>query len=541
MREDDYPPLGLVPPARRVPLPCKAQSVAEILDEALGHCPDKLAVIGRYHRLTYAELDQAVNAAAALLTRDYAVLRDERIACTAGNHPDILIAFLATQRIGAIWVGVNRALAPPEKRFILEDSGAVLYLAEPEALAQIAPFRHELAGLRATIEMRPDGGGTFWDGLTRHGGAKRPQIAIDPWAPAAIAYTSGTTGRPKGAVHSQHNMMLIAEVQRTRWPGSSQAKRGAPLPLTILNVIILDPLTSFHSCATLVAMDRIDVQGCVEWVRGERIVMCCIPPAVFFDFVANPAITQEDLSSFAYPRTGGGAFPDDVARKYRARYGRSVQMSYGQTEIPTAATWTDWDGDYLPGASGRSEPQLRVLIVDEEDRALPPGEIGEVAVTAAETGPYAGCYTPMLGYWKRPEATQKTLRNGLLHTGDLGMLDEAGNLFIRDRKNDLIIRGGSNVYPAEIERIVLRHKQVRGCAVIGRPDPRLGETVVGCLEFDESVGDPEPVIAELRQLCSAELAKYKVPEEWIVVDQMPRNSMQKIVKPELVARFFGKT
>jgi acyl-CoA synthetase (AMP-forming)/AMP-acid ligase II len=156
--------------------------------------------------------------------------------------------------------------------------------------------------------------------------------------------------------------------------------------------------------------------------------------------------------------------------------------------------------------------------------------VGEVCVGPADEGEWAGVYTPMLGYWGKPDATAEALRDGWLHTGDLGHLDERGNLFIADRRNDLIIRGGANVYPAEVERVLHAHPHVADCAVIGRPDARLGEIVVA---FVQPVAGVELDREALAAHCRAELARYKVPVEWHPVDEFPRNAMRKIVKPEL--------
>jgi acyl-CoA synthetase (AMP-forming)/AMP-acid ligase II len=175
-------------------------------------------------------------------------------------------------------------------------------------------------------------------------------------------------------------------------------------------------------------------------------------------------------------------------------------------------------------------PQVEIAIRDESGAALPPGEVGEICVASARSGPFAGVWTPMLGYWKRPEETARALRDGAYHTGDLGFLDPEGNLFIRGRRNELILRGGANVYPAEVERVLRSHPAVADCAVLGRPDPRLGERVVAAVVLAAGARTGE---AELVAHCRAELARYKVPESLRFVAALPRNAMGKVQKREL--------
>jgi len=182
---------------------------------------------------------------------------------------------------------------------------------------------------------------------------------------------------------------------------------------------------------------------------------------------------------------------------------------------------------------------VEIIIVDDHDQPVALGEIGEICVKPAVTGPYANVYTTMLGYWNRPEATAAALRNGMYHTGDIGFLDETGQLFIRGRQNDLIIRGGANVYPAEVERVLARHPAVAGVAVLGITDERLGQRVAAVIELSDnaSAADTPALVAQLQSHCLEQIARYKVPEQFRFVDSLPRNAMNKIVKPQLLHLF----
>jgi long-chain acyl-CoA synthetase len=512
------------------------RDVASSLDRSVVARWDAEAIVGRHARYSYAELDAAINAGAAAL-QSLGVGSGDRVAACAGNHPDIIIAFFAAQRLGAVWVGINRPLAAPEKAFQLRDSGARVFLADAATQAQIDPLRESLAALEHLVDLEPRPDGNAWlRAVSQHAGAARPDVAIDPHAPAAIAYTSGTTGHPKGAVHSQHNMVLVAAAGHAGLRGSHWApdlRRGVPLPLTILNLMILEAVTPLSGGGICVCMDRADAAGIAEWVRDERIECFTGAPATVYDLLTRPEIDAADLASLKFAASGGANVPDELRTLHEARFGKPLLGGYGLTEAPTAVAGTSIEHAFVPGSCGRGFPHLKVAILDPEDGELPTGQTGEICVRAADSGPWANVYTPMLGYWQRPEASAAALRNGWLHTGDVGVMNAEGDIFIRDRLKELIIRGGANIYPAEVERVLVADPRVRDAAVVGRPDARLGEIVAAFVELAPGVAADNAISEDLAAACRDQLAKYKVPELWTFVDAMPRNAMNKIVKARL--------
>ncbi|AMK25585.1 class I adenylate-forming enzyme family protein [Sphingobium sp. TKS] len=517
----------LVPPETRLSMPGAPASVARMIDGPARETPDKIALIGRHARLSYAELDQKADAAVALLI-ELGVKPGDRVAATAANGADLITAFLACQRIGAIWVGINRNYAPAEKRYFLEDSGASLYLGDRDAIAQTAA-----AGIVA-LEMEPGDEQCAWaQALARHAGHTRPAVGLDPWAPAAIAYTSGTTGRPKGAVHSQHNMIVAATMSQVMsQDDSDQVVRGMTSPMTILNMMILGAIATLSRGDRLVCMDRTDSRGVADWIREERITTTNLVPTIVYDLLTRPDIPAEDLASLRWLVVGGAMVPEGLPRLYEERFGTRMTTGYGQTELPTTISRTHEYSATVQGAVGRPLPHLEVAIRDEDDCELPAGTAGEICLRAARSGPFAGVYTPMLGYWNRAEATRNTIRNGWLRTGDIGHLAEDGDLFVHDRRSDVIIRGGANVYPAEIERVLRTVPGVSDCAVIGLPDQRLGQSIAAVIEAAPAQGE-DALIAELDARCEEEVARYKRPVAWRVVESLPRNAGGKIVKAEL--------
>jgi acyl-CoA synthetase (AMP-forming)/AMP-acid ligase II len=495
-------------------------TVAGVLDRFVARTPEREALVGRSGRFAYAELDRAVNRAARELAA-LGVARGDRVAACLPNDVDIVIAFLATARLGAIWVGVNRPLAPPEKRWLLEDSGARVYLVAPDLAAQID-------GPARVVPVTP--------GSVGRGGpdAERPRVEIGPHEPAAIAYTSGTTGFPKGAVHSHHNLLLPGRVAAETGAYGPDLRQGVVLPLTILNLMVLAPLVAFQDGSCCVCIDRIDPEGLAEWVRTERVGHFAAVPTVYYDLLTHPKVAREDLATLRRPEVGGAECPEEFRRLYRERFGADVVIGYGMTEAPTAVTRTDGSAAPAPGLCGKAVPQVEILILDEKDQPVPTGEIGEICVAPRTSGPWAGVYTPMLGYWNKPEETAKALRNGVYHSGDLGFLDARGDLYIRGRRNELILRGGANVYPAEVERALQEHPAVAAAAVLGRPDTRLGQRVVAAVQL---AAGREATAAELAAFARERLARYKVPDEIALVAALPRNAMGKVVKRELEGLF----
>jgi long-chain acyl-CoA synthetase len=522
---------GLRPSRRRPRLPIGAATVPAALAAAAARRPTADALLSRHERLSYAELDDRVRRAASVLATS-GIGRADRVAASMGNHCELVVAFLATMHLGAIWVGVNRSLTVPEQCYVLGDSGASLFVGDRSTTDAVNAVRSALPDLRTVLDAEPGDPASAWAVSVAAAETSAPSPPVDPFDPAAIAYTSGTTGQPKGVVHSQHNMLLVSACAIGARPEAERI--GVLLPLTILNLMILGPVTALQLGAAVVCIDRVDPVGLAAWIRDEQVSTLAAVPAIIHDLLTDPDVQADDLASLVRPGCGGGATPDGFRRLYEHRFGTRLTTSYGLTEAPTAVTIEDAAQPAVPGASGRSLPHVEVTVRDDRGRGVEPGTVGEVCVGPASDGVFAGAYTPMLGYWRRPEATRDALRDDVLHTGDLGYLTPDGDLFITDRKGDLIVRGGANVYPAEVERVLYDEPRVVACAVVGVPDERLGERVVAAV-----VAAPGARITddELRTHCRTSLARYKVPERFLFVDDLPRNAMGKVVKRLVVPWF----
>ncbi|HZQ56461.1 MAG TPA: AMP-binding protein [Acidimicrobiales bacterium] len=519
---------GLARAEGRTP-PGSPRTVAEVLDAGLAAGPTRLALAGRHTRLTYAELDREANRAANALAQ-LGVGPGDRVAASLPNHPDIVVAFLATMRLGAVWVGVNRVLAPKEKAHLLADSGARVVVAEPAITAELDPFRATMPALAHVVGATPDGSPSLWSDLVAASGTDRPAVHIDPFAPAAIAYTSGTTGWPKGAVHSQHNLVMVGAVLRIARNWRAVPRHAAVLPLATLNVMVIGPLVALQQAGTCVCIDRADPLVIAEWVEREQVQTFSSVPTVIHDLVVRPEVRTDQLRSLSHIGVGGASVPAPIAERFRARFGGEALVGYGLTEAPSIVACQVPGEPHPQGSCGRSLPHVALTVRDEDGRVLGTGESGEVCVGAATDGPLAGVYTPFLGYWGRPDATEAALRDGVLHTGDVGFFGSDGTLFLEGRKNDMIIRGGSNVYAAEVERVLQSEPRVARAAVVGAPDERLGERVVAFVQLAPGMAATPD---ELRRFSSGELARYKVPDEVRIVDELEVSTTGKVVKGPL--------
>jgi acyl-CoA synthetase (AMP-forming)/AMP-acid ligase II len=449
------------------------------------------------------------------------------VAVSLPNESAIVVTFHALMRLGAVWLGLNQNLAPPEKAFILHDAGARFLLADASVAAPLAADPHRSATASVSVLTV---GTEEWIFATDDAPVTYRRPARKGTDVAAIAYTSGTTGRPKGVIHSHENLLLPGAMLVHARRFGPELRKGDCAALTILNMQVTSTLLVAQAGGTQIVMDRVDPRGVASWIRTEAVSSWFGVPTTLRDLVDSTDVRVDDLRTLNDIWTGGTFLPESIRQSFSARFGHRIYATYGLTEVPTIVTIEERDSRQISGSSGQALPHLCVEIRDDDDVVLPPGSVGEITVRAREEGPSADRYSPMLGYLGHADETALTIRDGILRTGDIGHLDERGNLFVHDRRNALILRGGANVYPAEVERVLLQLEGVAGASVVGVPDDRLGNRVGAAVEPRSGVLlDLETI----RRYCSSELARYKVPERWYI-GSLPRNAMGKVMRTEVL-------
>jgi len=451
----------------------------------------------------------------------------DRVAIAMSNAPAFYEALYGAWHAGLVAVPINARLHAQEFRYILGHSGSRLCLCTPELAGTIAGIAGEVQGLERVIPT-DDGG---FDALAAADPV--PLAATDATSPAWLFYTSGTTGRPKGAILTHRNlefMVLAYYADIDRLDERDTILHAAPMShgsglYGLAHV-------AQGGCNVIPASGHFDPAEVFALLRRFRRVSMFAAPTMVARLVRSPAAAGADLANLRTLVYGGGPMYLADLEQALALFGPRLFHLYGQGESPM--TITGLAKSAHAGACGAAAESrlstcgiartaVEVRVVDDADRDLPPGAVGEV-VTRSD------CV--MAGYWQDPDASAAALRGGWLHTGDLGSLDAEGYLTLTDRSKDLVISGGSNVYPREIEEVLLRHPGVVEAAVVGRPHPDWGEEVVACIV---ARADGPPSEPELDALCLASLARFKRPRTYRFVAALPKNNYGKVLKTELRA------
>jgi acyl-CoA synthetase (AMP-forming)/AMP-acid ligase II len=487
-------------------------------------------------RITFAEHARLVASVAEAFRDRYGVGPGDRVAILGANSAEWIVAFWATIALGGVAVGLNGWSTGPEISYFLEDSEPKLLVADRKRLDRLVGGDPGVP----VVEIERD----FAD-LERHApDAALPTVAVGEDDPAIILYTSGTTGRPKGAVNTHRNvcsLLALTTYQGIRGfmlaaaLGSSSAASGPTDPPCQFMTSPLFHVSGLHAGAIAMMANgvksvwlvgRFDPVVAMQVIEKERCTGWGVTETVLHRMVNHPDVERFDLSSVKQIGGGGSPFSPSLIERTRKIFpnaARSVGVGYGQTECAALATVNN--GQELidfPRSVGRPLPTVELEIRDPFGKPVPEGEDGEVCIR----GPMV-----MPGYWRRPEENAQTItEGGWLHTGDIGRM-EGGRLYLDSRKRDLIFRGGENVYPVEIEKVVEDHPDVEECAVIGVDHPELGQAVKAIL-----VARPGHAVDvdDVRKWVGEQLAYYKVPTEWEVrTEPLPRNAAGKILKEPL--------
>lgn len=476
--------------------------LAESAFERLGDY-ESLFFEGRW--LTTGELNaRAARVAGGL--RAHGVAPGDRVVVMMMNTPEVFISYRAIWRAGAVVTPVIFLQTGPELRHILTDSGATAAIISAELVDM---FRGAADGLDIKTFVVGD---SFSDLESGEPAEIEPRADDDL---AALLYTGGTTGRAKGVMLSHRGLWESGRGLSLVARSTNTNRSLLPLPLSHAYGLIVT-IAALHSDRRPVSVLQrwFDPVSWLTLVAEHKLETGPVVPAMLQLLLAQP-LADHDLSSLRTFGSGGATLPPAVREEVEKVFGVTVLQGYGLTES-SAAVSAETITDHRPGSVGKPLPHAEVTILDPDGKPLPAGENGEICVR----GPGV-----MLGYWHAPDLTAQTVRDGLLHTGDIGSLDEDGFLYVVDRMKDLIIRGGFNVYPRDVEDVLLEHPAVQVAACVGKPDPERGEEVVAAVQLAPG---QETTGADLVEFTKSRMAKYKYPREVVVLDAVPLTGVGKI-------------
>jgi O-succinylbenzoate-CoA ligase len=496
---------------------------------ALSPTMDGIVEVERQRRFTFPAANARSNRVANAL-RAVGVRKGDRVGLLLMNGVEFAESFFAIAKIGAIVVPLNWRLVGDELAFILGDSGATVLIYDSEFRAVVADLEGRgpaTTAVRHWFEVGPgDGRAAFAGGYDETLAASsdaEPAIGASDDDELYVMYTSGTTGLPKGVVHTHASALWAGFTVALTADVRYRDRYAIVLPL--FHVGALTPLMgNVHRGMTSILMRAFDPVRMYETIARERVSVLLAVPAMLNFMLQVPDLGKYDCSSLRWIMSGAAPVPVTLIESYANR-GIEVHQVYGLTEsCGPACLINPEDAIAKAGSTGKPFFHTEVRIVDEQGRDVPPGGAGEVLVRGAHV---------MKGYWNRPDATAETIRDGWLHTGDIATIDADGFIYIADRKKDMIISGGENIYPAEIENVILSHPQVREVAVIGQTSAKWGESPLAIVVKN----DPALTESDVLEWSRGKLAGYKRPKAVRFVDEIPRNPAGKILKRVLRERF----
>ncbi len=507
-------------------------NIGTFLTKSARNFPENLAIVQGSKKLTYAQFNKRVNRLARALS-GLGIQRQDNVAILMYNCSEMLESMFACFKSGCGAVPINFRLHPKEIAFIIHHSEAKAVIVSPEFNKPIIDLRHHIPQAKHIITLSQSGDSLLdYETLLCTQSNQFEDVAVSADEVAWIFYTSGTTGQPKGAMLTHRNLLsMTMNFFADMYPGfdSNEVALHAA-PLSHGSGCYALPNIAKGATNVILECKSFDPELVLKTVETFRVTNMFAAPTMINRLIESPLIDQCDRSSLKCLNYGGAPMLVEDLRKALEKFGPCLVQLYGQAESVMTITYLSYAGNEFRttpekikrlASAGIERTDVEVKIFDSNDNELPPGETGEI-VTRSDI--------VMKGYWRNRKASMEALRSGWLHTGDLGYMDTQGYLFIMDRSKDMIISGGENIYPREIEEVLIKHPAVQEVVVIGIPDPKWGESikaVVSVLPY-QTVTE-----RELIDFCKKHLASYKKPKTIDFVAKLPKNNYGKILKREL--------
>ncbi len=495
--------------------------------------PDGAAQIFEDRRTTFAEFDRRTNQVArALLELD--LQPQSRVGYLGKNSDRYFELLFGAFKSNTVIVGVNWRLAAPEIEYILNDADCKVLFVSAEYYDMAAQLAQQCPGISTMVAM--DGAHREWpafEAWRETWTQDEVHVAIAADDDAVQLYTSGTTGQPKGVQLTNANFLALFEATEAAQWGVFESGDAALACMPVFHIAGVNMgVLSIAQGTTNVIMKEVDPGLIVDFISRYRINYVFFVPAVMLFMSQLPKIRDADFSSLKKLFYGASPINEDLLKDSQEIFGCDFYQVYGLTETTGAGTVLP-PPDHADGrlrSCGKSYPGIDIKIVGADGESLPPGKVGEIAIRHAAV---------MKGYWNRPEATDQAIKDGWFHTGDAGYTDADGYIYIHDRVKDMIVSGGENIYPAEIENALSGHEAVADVAVIGVPDERWGETVKAVIVLLPGAASS---VDEIIAFARTRIAGFKVPKSIDFVDELPRNASGKVLRRELRAPYWeGKT
>jgi long-chain acyl-CoA synthetase len=503
--------------------PVSATTLGEACEWVAERKPDRPALVCGQHSVTFAELLGAVRAVAGGLA-ELGVAPGDRVGLMMPNCPQFVITYLGITYLGATVVPIPSLLGVEEAAYILADSGARVVVAH-DALAEVARGAAAQAGVATLITTgEPANSSEFTLQQAMAMGAPAAAAAQMPAdAPAVLIFTSGTTGKPKGAILTHGNLLANCDSCRCAIRVSGEDTFVSILPFFHSYGATVSMLLPLFCGSKNVLMPQFLALETLQAVQAHRATIVAGVPTMYAVMLQIKEPGALDVSSLRFVVSGGAALPTEVCLGFERAFGVPIVEGYGPTEASPVVSCNPTDGSRKIGSVGPPLPGVEVMIADDDMNALALGQIGEICVR----GPNV-----MTGYHNASELTAQTIVDGWLRTGDLGRLDEDGHLYIVDRKKDMVIVGGINVYPREVEECIQRMHSVAEVAVVGKPSRLRGEVVAAYVVPTEGL---ECSAQQVISHCREHLAPYKVPKQVYFIDGLPKSAIGKVLKGQLRA------